>query len=478
MPTRILFLQDSAINESLALCELSGVLKRGGHETRLLLGDEERDLDREIRAWDPQLCILPCSVAGHLWPIRAAARIKRLLPNCVTAMGGTHVTFSPELALDPNIDITCVGEAEGAMLDLADRLDAGIGWKDVANLCFAREGVLVRNPMRGLWADLDTLPIPDRDLYFRYGFISRFPWKKFATGRGCIHSCSFCWNTTLRGMYDAGGEFTRRKSPARVVEEIRRVKSAHPTKHIHFSDDLFTVRPSWLEAFAPLYRAEIGLPFTCNSSVELVTTRTATALREAGCHGVAIGIETGNEALRERILRKTVSNDDVRRAAGLIKSNGMKLTTFNMIASPGETLDDAFSTLRLNREIRADHVRVNIAVPIPHTDFDLDARERGLLEGKTVDRVTELKRPSVAFHADEAREFRNLFYLFRLGVHLPGVEPLLRALVRLPMPLDPLRALIPWEEKRIFNLGWLDGLRYFRHVGDPHKRTTNYVSLI
>lgn len=475
---RILFLQDSAINESLALCELSGVLKAAGHETRLLLGDEESDLDGQIRKYDPQLTILPCSVAGHRWPIWAAAKVKSLLPRCVTAMGGTHVTFSPELALDPNIDATCVGEAEGAMVDLADRISRGVDWSDISNLCFSRDGTLVKNAMRPLWADLDTLPMPDRDLYFRYGFISRFPWKKFATGRGCVHSCSFCWNTTLRGMYDAGGEFTRRKSPQRVVEEILAVKAHHPMKHIHFSDDLFTVRPSWLESFAPVYRAQVGLPFTCNSSVELVTARTTAALRDAGCHGVAIGIETGSEALRERILRKTVSNDDVRRAAKLIKSNGMKLTTFNMIASPGETLDDAFSTLRLNREIRADHVRVNIAVPIPHTDFDLDARERGQLHGETVDRVTELKRPSVAFHLDEAREFRNLFYLFRLGVHVPGIEPLLRQLVRLPVPLDPLRALIPWEEKRIFNLGWVDGLRYFRHVGDPHKRTTNYVSLI
>lgn len=475
---RILFLQDSGINESLALCDLSAALLAAGHQTRLYLGDEEPALDQKIREYNPALCVIPCSVAGHTWPLSAAARVKRLLPECFVVLGGTHVTFSPEVAGEPGVDAACIGEAEGAMVELAERLDAGKSVEDVRNLAFMRDGMLLKNPLRPLVDPLDSLPIPDRDLYFRYRFISRFPWKKFTTGRGCVHSCSFCWNTTLRGMYAAGGEFARRKSPERVVDEIQRVKSAHPTQHIHFSDDLFTLRPSWLEAFAPLYRKGVGLPFTANTSVELVTERVVDALVAAGCQGLAIGIETGNEKLREKILNKTVSNDDVRHAAKLIKSRGLRLTTFNMIASPGETLEDAFSTLRLNREIGADYVRVNLAVPIPHTSFDANARESGHLDGYAPDRIQELKRPEVAFHLQDARAFRNLFYLFRLGVHLPVAEGLVRRLVQLPVALDPLRALIPFEEKRIYNLGWVDGLRYFRHVGDPHKRTTNYVSLI
>ena len=475
---RILFLQDSAINESLALCDLSGALLAAGHQTRLFLGDEERALDQKIIGFNPSLCILPCSVAGHTWPLAAAVRVKRLLPACFVVLGGTHVTFSPEVVHEPGVDAACVGEAEGAMVELAARLEAHEPYDDVRNLAFLRGNAVVKNPLRPLVDPLDSLPLPDRELYFRYRFISRFPWKKFTTGRGCVHSCSFCWNTTLRGMYAAGGEFARRKSPGRVVDEIARVKRVHPMHHVHFSDDLFTLRPSWLEAFAPLYRDGVGLPFTCNSSVELVTERVVDALAAAGCAGVAIGIETGNEQLREKILNKTVSNDDVRRAARLIKSRGMRLTTFNMIASPGETLEDAFSTLALNREIGADHVRVNLAVPIPHTSFDTDARASGHLDGYSPDRINELKRPKVAFQLADARSFRNLFYLFRLGVHVPGSERLVRRLVKLPIPLDPLRALIPLEEKRIYNLGWIEGLRFFRHVGDPHKRTTNYVSLI
>lgn len=478
---RIVFLQDTAVNESLALTEVSAVLKQAGHTTRLYLGDEEPDLPALLRDYDPDLAIIPCHVAGHLVALGFADLVKQVKPSCVVAMGGTHVTFDPGLAKHPSVDVTCVGEAEGAFLDLANALQRGDGWEGIANLCYEEEGRLVENEMRPLIDDLDSLPMPDRDLYFRYPFISRFPWKKFNTSRGCVHSCTFCWNTPLREMYEGKGNFTRRKSPARAVAEVKAVAERHPMNHVHFSDDLFTIYPAWLEEFAELYRRDVGIPFTCSSSNELMTERVAKALARGGCRGVAIGVETGNEHLRSKILKKTVTNDDVRRAARLVRDNGMELTAFCMIANPGETLEDAFSTIELMREIKADHVRCNIAVPLPHTEFETGSIAEGLLAPDYHEsRVDTMKYPKPAFKTDDALAFTNLFYLFRPAVHHPRLDRLVRKLVHLPTPrvLDFLRLYIPLEEKRIYHIGWLDGLRYFSHVGDPHKRTANYVTLI
>jgi radical SAM superfamily enzyme YgiQ (UPF0313 family) len=259
------------------------------------------------------------------------------------------------------------------------------------------------------------------------------------------------------------------------------VKAKYPLKQVHFSDDLFTFQPSWLEAFSELYASRVGVPFTCNSSVELVSERNVEALKNAGCRGVAIGIETGNEELRSHILNKTVSNDDVRQAARRIKNAGMELTTFNMLASPGESLEDAFSTIALNREIQADHVRVALAVPIPFTEWEKSALEEGSLDpAYSEQRVASLRRPQVAFNTEQNQAFENLYYLFRLAVHFPKAERLVRQLIKSPTsrPFDPLRLLIALEEKKINGLGWMDGLRFFSHVGDPKKRTANYVTLI
>ena len=367
------------------------------------------------------------------------------------------------------------------MVELAEALTHGKDWRHIQNLAFEKDGQLHKNELRPLIADLDTLPLPDRDLYYRYRFISRFPWKKFTTGRGCVHSCAFCWNTTLSEMYEGKGIFTRRKSPKRAVDEIVAVVEHHPTKTIHFSDDLFTVYPKWLEEFAEEYRARVPVPFTCNTSIELVNPRTVAALSKAGCRGVGIGIETGNEQLRSQILNKTVTNDDIRKAAGFIKGANLELITYNMIASPGESIDDAFSTIQLNREIKTDHVRCNLAIPLPHTAWEMSNLESGHLDADyDAHRVASMEHPEVAFSSEEQQAFVNLFYMFRPAVHYPALDPLVRRLVRQPFPrlLDFLRLWIPLEEKRICNLSWIDGLRYFSHVGDPHKRTANYPTLI
>ncbi len=478
----VMFLQDNGINESLGVTDLSAVLRAQGYAVELVLGDEEDDLRQRLANSTPDLVVVPCPVAGHERALADARLVKGIHPDCVTVLGGTYATFSPELARLPQVDSLLIGEGEGAVLELAQRIAAGESYDDVANLVIEREGELIKNPMRPLIEDLDSLPFPDRDLYFRtYPFIARLPWKKFATGRGCFHECGFCWNDALREMYDGGGRFTRRKSPRRAVDEVLQVKDRYPLEHVHFSDDLFTVHPTWLEEFAPIYRDEVGVPFTCNSSVPLVTERTTNALAAAGCLGVGIGLECGNEALRSEILGKVVTNDEVRSAAHLVKSYGMQLSTFNMVGSPGETVENVWETIHLNQAIGVDHVRVTVAIPLPFTRFEDHAMEKGLLkEHDGASRVATLLEPEVLFETSERDELLNLYMLFRLAVHVPSSEPLVRRLIRRADVrwLQPFRLWGIYEEKRITHINWFDGLRYFSHVGDPRKRTANYVTLI
>ena len=76
-------------------------------------------------------------------------------------------------------------------------------------------------------------------------------------------------------------------------------------------------------------------------------------------------------------------------------------------------------------------------------------------------------------------QFRNFYYLFRIGIKFPFMVPLIRLLIKAP-PLAIFKVfnlVIAYDEKRIFKIGWLPGLRYFCHVGNPMKRTTTYPTL-
>ena len=478
---RVLFVQDSGINESLALTELSSALSAAGHETRLLLGDEERQLRRRIRAFSPELCIIPCPVAGHERALLDARRVRQSAPDCPIVLGGTHATFHPELIERAEVDVVCIGEAELPLVELARRVDSGEGWRDIPGLVLQVDGDVVQNPLGSPVGDLDDLPLPDRALYFRYPFLARLPWKKFSTGRGCVHDCAFCWNQTLNRMLPDDARFVRRKSPARAVAEVRDVQDRWPLRLVHFSDDLFTVHPEWVEEFAERYPAVVGLPFTCNTSVPLVTERAVQALRRAGCAGVAIGVETGSEDLRMRILGKAVPNDDIREAARRIKGAGMQLITYNMVGSPGETVEDVLETIRLNREIGTDLLRVNIAIPLPNTAFEDTAFSLGFLEERAQDNLVQtLTRPEVLVQSAERQALVNLYLLFRAGVHMGLPASMLRRMAGWG-DLRTLQLLRLWgiyEEKRLTRLRWHEGLRFFAHVGDPRRRTANYVTLV
>jgi len=475
---RVAYLQDNGIDESLALTEVAGGLAARGADNRLFLTDEEPDLDAVLAKFDPALVLLPNAVGGRQAAARRAARARRALPRATLLYLGTEATFDPSVGLDPHVDGVIVGEAEGPAAEVYAALQAGADWRGAAGLASRdRDGSLRQNPLPPVLTDLDALPWPQRSLYYRYPFIARFPTKKFNTSRGCVHDCSFCWNPKLRGMVSNPEAFTRRKSVERAIAEVEAVKAAHPLKHVHFADDLFTVQPAWLERFAEAYPARVGLPFTCSSSIELVSRRSMAALAKAGCKGVAIGVETANERVRARILRKTVTNAEVEEAARRVKDAGLELTVYAMIGVPGEGIDDAWSTLRFLRRLGADHARVMVALPVPHTDFAEDAAARGALPAGA--RVEDLSDPSEAFAIDDARAQRNLYYFFRPLLRRPGLDPLVAPLLDLPWgrSLAPLKAFVALEERRIAGIGWVDGLRYWRHTGDPRKRTTNYVTL-
>lgn len=478
---RVLYLQGNAIDESLALTEVAGGLRALGAHNRLLLEDEEPELDAQIRAFDPMLALVPCAVGGKQAALARAARCRAAAPRAFIVLLGTQATFDPSVAAHPAVDAVVQGEAEGPTAALYAALRAGADWRAIPGVAaIDQHGVLVKNPLPPVEPDLDRLPWPDRALYFRYPFIARFPYKKFNTSRGCVHDCSFCWNPTLRGMVPNPEHFTRRKSVERAIAEVEAVAAATPLQNVHFADDLFTVQPGWLERFAEQWPSRVGLPFTCSSSIELISERSVRALAAAGCKGVAIGVETANEAVRARILRKPVSDAAVRRAAALIKGAGLELTTYNMIGVPGEGIDDAWATLQLNRALGADHVRVMIALPVPFTDFEREGVASGALGaalGGTA--VDDLSSPEVRFAVEDALQQRNLYYFFRPLVRRPGLDRLIRPLLKIPWGplLSPLKAFVALEERRIAGIGWGAGLAYWRHTGDPRKRTTNYVTL-
>ncbi|MCL4236318.1 MAG: cobalamin-dependent protein, partial [Deltaproteobacteria bacterium] len=76
---------------------LAAVLKRRGHECRVFIGD--RELDRSIGEYRPDLAAFTCSSAHADWTRAAARRVKASI-NVPVVVGGIHPTFSATSLLD------------------------------------------------------------------------------------------------------------------------------------------------------------------------------------------------------------------------------------------------------------------------------------------------------------------------------------------------------------------------------------------
>lgn len=470
---KIVFIQHNGQQESIGITCLSAYLKVRGHTCDLFLEANEKDLYGVIRRERPDLVGLSAITGLHNETVRLARNVKEYF-NVPVIVGGPHPTFFPEMIEIEGIDIICRGEGEEALVELMNALEGGSDVTRIRNLWIKHNGVIHRNELRPLISDLDQLPIPDRELYYKYSFLRDLSMKRFMTGYGCPYPCSFCHEPLLRKEYALhGGKFTRKKGVRRVLDEINAVRNKYVLKHIHFSDDMFHLNDDWLEEFAKLYKKEVGLPFTCNMRFDSLTERTVALLKEACCQGVAVGLETGSEYLRNVVLKKNCTNEMIEKGSSIVRKYGIKLLTSNMIGLPGETLEQAFETVALNAKIRVNYSRALSFMAFPKVELVEYAKKNGYL-GE--DYGVDAYRPEpqeIALRTKYENEFKNICSLFYVMVKTPRLMPIYKKIVRLPdnVIFRLIGAMNILQEIIFFELDIVCGLKFFKNtVMTKHNR--------
>lgn len=472
---RVLFLQAGAVDESLAIADLAGILTARGDSCDLVLTRHESDWLVAVTRKRPDVVVVQAAFMNEGWLRQVTAALPDGLPRVLV---GSAATFDPDLLLRVEADCALQGELDDTAPDLLTILAEGGDPSAVPGAVVRRDGGVHITPWRSDAPEIADRPLPHRDLYFdAYPWMGRFPWKRFTSGRGCVHSCGFCYLPGLRDSYGGLKANVRRKSVQRVIDEISAVRSRWPVKRVHFADDLFAPSRAWLEELAERYPAEVGVPFTANTSPETITEENARLLALAGARVVGIGLETGSEKLRMEGLGRPTKDEAIRRAASRLKDHGVQLLTFNMLANPGERFDEALSTLELNQELGTDFPRVNLAYPTEGSHLQDMLRERG-----------QEPPPPGSFERGEWRAwcadgdpvpFEILQRLFRLAVRWDVPPSLVRRLAASPSrrPFAPLAFYDAFVEMKWSGVSILDAARYARHAGKPNMRVTYHASL-
>ena len=389
---KILFCFKNA--EWLGVEYLSSVLKKVGYETELIFDsgvgdieykfgliekyfDIEKLLIEKARRFDPDLIAFSCLSNIYPWVEKMAAILKKEL-NKPIIVGGTHATMAPEhLINNENVDMVCRGEGEEALLELAQSMESGTIDYNIRNIWFKKEGSVIKNPMRPIQQNLDALPFPDKNLFYKYGCFKERLY--VITARGCPFDCTYCFNHKQKELYNENNNYVRRRSVENVMEELSIFKNKYPIKEIFFYDDIFTLNKDWVEKFCASYKKNINLPFKCLVRPGTVKNDLLIKLKEAGCIYVDIGLESGDEEVRKNILNRKMSDTQIIETCKLLKKAGIKVTTLNMAGMPGEEAVQMLKTLELNQKINPDTALFSTFYPFPGTRLAEIAFKEGYL---------------------------------------------------------------------------------------------------
>jgi len=268
--------------------------------------------------------------------------LKEKYPDLTIIHGGTHPTAVPEEALE-TADYCVVSEGEHTMDELLKYLrkkrKTKKELKEIKGIAFKERGKVVKTPLRDLIKDLDTLPFPAYDLIP----LEMYKMPLHVTGkervpiigsRGCPYNCSFCaapfhWRRKVRW-----------RSPENIVAEMKWVIENYKITSFHFWDDNFTINLKHTEALCKkIIEEKICIEWVCLDRAEHIVKakKLLPLLKEAGCIGIEIGLESANPDTF-RHIHKDQAIDASEKAITLLNEAGICPLYTCMAFNPGETI--------------------------------------------------------------------------------------------------------------------------------------------
>ncbi|HQC91195.1 MAG: radical SAM protein [Candidatus Methanoculleus thermohydrogenotrophicum] len=335
-------------------------------------------IEERVEKTDPFLVGITSTTPLISEALRSAEAVKKV-SDAYTVLGGPHATFMHNEILRENasIDFIVKGEGEYTVLDLYQtlRTDGDLG--TVEGLVYRREDRIIENKDRPLVEDLDSLPYPARHLLPRDTyriFDDNMPVATMICSRGCPMQCSFCASSALHGKR------VRRRSPGDVIEEIQHIQESLGISAIGFMDDTFTLFPRWVEAFcSEVIDREMAIEWGCTARVDRIDRDLMELMKEAGCHTLFIGVESGDQNILDRI-KKGTRIDQIKNVFGTAHDLGMRTIASVAIGLPGETKETANKTIKFVKDLKPSFALFSVATPYPGTEFYNKTREAGKLQ--------------------------------------------------------------------------------------------------
>jgi len=390
----------SGYTTGLGIASISSYLGKRGIETELVYYRGAKDLEY-ARA---KTCSFSPEIIGFYgtssnWKIvkSLSEQIRQWFPALFQIYGGIHAILAPEtIEKIKTLDALCLGYGEESLFELADNI---ANKRKIGEVC----GIWLRE-RRGSDRIIKKLPHfpknnPDELLDFDHMLflkeLSRFDdfdvnsyRLEVIFNRGCPFFCSFCCNSRLNEIFE---ERKFLPSPAASIDLLIRSLERTRLKLIEIHDDALTLDRVWFKKFITLYKEKIKAPFICNLRVGTFDEEDIALLKDANVATVWMGIESGNDYIRNQVMRKNITLYEIKEAFEWLHKYKIHSITQNIIGVPYEKPKHFMDTIYLNAQLQPTDYNLSVFFPYPQTELYKVSIDRGWLKKdivNVVERVT------------------------------------------------------------------------------------------
>lgn len=328
-------------------------------------------------------------------------------------------------------DIYVIGrEGERTLARILAAIDEGASLSRVPNIAFKSGADFTFTPV-----DVESNPL-DKNMV-DYSLFPDGEFNEFITTRtakSCPFSCAFC------GFPKRAGKYTY-LDVEHVGHELERIAAIPSASTITFIDDTFNVpKVRFREILQMMIDREYKFKWNCFYRSDHGDPATIRLMKEAGCEGVFLGIESGSDAMLKK-MNKTARRVNYMEALGVFKEVGISSYASLIIGFPGETVETVAETISLLESGQPDFYRAQLWYCDPVTPIWSKKDEFGIVgeafnwKHDTMDSAMACRIINDMFLSVRGSiwlpqfgfEQWSVFYLQRRGMSMSGVKDFVRA---------------------------------------------------
>ncbi|MBT4513008.1 MAG: radical SAM protein [Chloroflexi bacterium] len=325
-----------------------------------------------IRQENPKYVVFSNSTPTIDWDLNTAKITKQINGDIITITFGPHVTTLGRSVIEvcPELDVVIKNEQESVLRELVESTDIN---SISGTLVRLSDGTIKDNDFHTGLDDFGSLPFPAHDLLdlnlYSLPYAKGHPVSATMTARGCPGRCIFCVSSLISKRFSG-------RSVEHILSEFRFLTEELGVHEIKVWDDTFTFdRQRALDICQSIVEERIRLSWTCNTRVDKIDSELLASMKEAGCHTVSLGVESGNDGIL-RSIGKEITTSDIRKGFALAKAANIERVGFFMLGHPQDTRETMEQTINFAKELRPDYASFNMVVPFPGTPlFRLASKE-------------------------------------------------------------------------------------------------------